>query len=142
MAPVPYPLRAAAPLAFLIAVACGAPPQATAPSASTLPPAALPDLSRSEPTVRQQITERYEALQTLRANAGTGRTELAQTYGEVGSLLLAAEYADAAEAFYLNAESIADSDVRWPYYLGHVYMAKSDATRAIAAFERARRLQP
>jgi tetratricopeptide (TPR) repeat protein len=135
-------------LIVLLSTACGgATPQQPISSNATsnttaLAPVSLPDLSRSEPTVRQQITERYEALQSLIANRAAGRTELAQSYGEVGSLLFAADYTDAAEPFYLHAESAVDSDVRWPYYLGHVYMAKSDAPRAISAFERARRLQP
>ena len=32
--------------------------------------------------------------------------------------------------------------MRWPYYLGHVYMAKAEPAKAIASFERALRLQP
>ena len=36
----------------------------------------------------------------------------------MGNLLLAADYFDAAEPFYLHAQSLAPDDMRWPYYLG------------------------
>jgi tetratricopeptide (TPR) repeat protein len=129
----------AAALAFLSITCSGGPP---APTAAPLPPASLPDLSRMEPPVQQQITGDYQALQALIAKSGTPPSDLARAYGSVGSLLLAANAKDAAESFYLRAESLAPDEVRWPYYLGHVYMAKADATRAAAAFDRARRLQP
>jgi tetratricopeptide (TPR) repeat protein len=137
----------AAVLAVVLTIACrGAAPQKSAssnhPNAGAGAPVSLPDLSRVEPIVRQQITERYQSLQSALANSGTPRAELARTYGDLGNLLLAAGLGEAAEPFYLHAESLAPSDARWPYYLGHVYMAKGDAARAIEAFERARRLQP
>ena len=60
----------------------------------------------------------------------------------MGNLLLAAEYFDAAEACYLHAQSLAPDDVRWPYYLGHVYMTKAELGKAVTSFERALRLRP
>ena len=107
-----------------------------------LPPVQPPDLSRMDPAVAAQITERYQFLQSLIGKAGTPPADLARAYGDMGNLLMAAESAAAAEAYYLSAESLAPADARWPYYLGHVYMATGDLTRSIAAFERARRLQP
>ena len=135
----------AAPVALVLHVACGAQPKESAPphhSNAATPVVSLPDLSRVEPVVRQQITERYQSLQSDLASSGTSGAELARTYGDLGSLLLAAGYNDAAELFYVHAESLAPADARWPYYLGHVYMGKVDNARAINAFERARRLQP
>ena len=67
--------------------------------------------------------------------------DLARAYGDIGNLLLAAEYFDAAEPFYLNAEALAPDEMRWPYYLGHVYMARAQPTKAIASFERVLRLR-
>jgi tetratricopeptide (TPR) repeat protein len=137
------PLRRRAlflPAALLALVACTSTPSRD--TASALPAASLPDLSRSETTVQQQVSERARALRALIAGNRSTPPELAHAYGEVGSLLLAANYIDAAEPYYLHAQALEPQEMRWPYYLGHVYMAKPDAARAIASFEQARRLRP
>jgi tetratricopeptide (TPR) repeat protein len=85
------------------------------------------------------------AYATLDAKIKTSETpaaDLANSYGEMGRLLMAAEFTVAAEPYFLNAEALASGDVRWPYYLGHVYRARGDAARSAAAFERALRLAP
>ncbi len=43
---------------------------------------------------------------------------------------MAAEYRDAAEPAFLNAEALTPNERRWPYYLAHLYKLKGDATRA------------
>ena len=96
------------------------------PSSEALPLAVLPDLSQMDKTVQQQITE------SDRTNA----------YGETGKLLMAAEYFDAAEPFYLRAQALQPGEMRWPYYLGHVYLAKAEPAKAIASFERALSIKP
>ena len=68
--------------------------------------------------------------------------ELAESYGEVGNLLFAGEYTEAAETYYLHAQALAPNDMRWPYYLGHVYRLRGDLAKSAASFERALRLQP
>ena len=50
---------------------------------------------------------------------------------------MAAEYFEAAEPYYLHAQALEPSEMRWPYYLGHVYMARAEPAKAIASFERA-----
>ncbi len=67
---------------------------------------------------------------------------LASAYGRLGSLLFAANRANAAETCYLHAQALAPGEVRWPYYLGHVYLNRPDRPKAIAAFERALQLAP
>jgi tetratricopeptide (TPR) repeat protein len=94
---------------------------------------ALPDLSRLEESVQAQLRERH-AVMVAQQNA----TE----YGEMGKLLLAAEFLDPAEAALLNAQSLAPETMTWPYYLGHLYRKKGDIPRATDAFERALRLTP
>jgi tetratricopeptide (TPR) repeat protein len=123
------------------------PQQAAAPlsaeqESNRLPPVVLPDLSRMEPSVQQQMRGRSEALASKVERPGTAPIELAEAYGEVGNLLLAAEYTEAAEAYYLHAEALAPNDMRWPYYLGHVFRLRGDLAKSAAAFERALRLQP
>ena len=42
----------------------------------------------------------------------------------MGTLLAAAEQLEAAEPCYLNAQTLAPDDARWPYYLGQLYRIK------------------
>jgi tetratricopeptide (TPR) repeat protein len=136
-------------MATLASSACrsekNAPAPSTQPATQATPllqPVSLPDLSRMDPMVVAQITERYQFLQSLIGKTATPPGDLARAYGDMGNHLMAAEATAAAEPYYLHAESLAPDDARWPYFLGHVYMAAGDLPRATAAFERARRLQP
>jgi tetratricopeptide (TPR) repeat protein len=99
-----------------------------------LRPIPLPDLSSAEASVRDQINAAHASLTSKKADGNA--------YGEMGKLLLAAEYLEAAEACFLNAEALAPSEPRWPYYLGHLYKLRAEAEKSVAAFERARRLRP
>jgi tetratricopeptide (TPR) repeat protein len=107
-----------------------------------LPQAALPDLSRMELSVQQQMRDRSAALQAKTEKPGTPSSDLAESYGELGSLLLAAEYREAAEAYYLDAQALAPNDMRWPYYLGHSYRLRGELAKSEASFARALRLSP
>jgi tetratricopeptide (TPR) repeat protein len=93
----------------------------------------LPDLSRLEESVQAQLRERHAAMVA---------TPNATEYGEMGKLLLAAEFLDPAEAALLNAQSLAPGAMTWPYYLGHLHRKRGDIPRATVAFERALRLTP
>src|SRR6266850_1952665 len=99
--------KSACALLFVLLAACSS---QQAPPSAALPPVALPDLSRVEKSVQEQIGAAYQAL--------TSKSSDAEAYGALGNLLLAAEYFDAAEPCYLHAQSIAPADPRWPYYLG------------------------
>jgi tetratricopeptide (TPR) repeat protein len=107
-----------------------------------LPPVSLPDLSRLDPAARQQIDERYQSLTSLIATAGTRPEQLAEAYGQLGNLLLAAELFEAAEPFYRHAESLQSDEFRWPYYLGHIYQSTSQPDKAVSSFTRAVKLKP
>lgn len=119
-----------ATLAFLIVLTgCRAAERATETGdGDTLPAVVLPNLSDASDTFRQQVQQRYDIAQ---------KTGDASAYGELGKLLLAAEYFDAAAPPLLHAQALAPAEFRWPYYLGHVYRQRSDWRRAAAAFERA-----
>jgi len=94
-----------------------------------------------EASVQQQIAGQFEtATRFARENASAD--VLAPVYGTLGSLLFAANRANAAETCYLHAQALAPNDARWPYYLGHVYMNRPDRPKAIAAFERTLQLEP
>src|SRR5205823_13138791 len=72
----------------------------------------------------------------------TQTVELGNAYGAMGKLLMAAEYFDAAESSYLNAQALVPTEARWPYYLGHVYRSRAEPAKSAASFERALQLQP
>jgi tetratricopeptide (TPR) repeat protein len=105
-------------------------------------PVTLPDLSRIDAPVQAQVRERYDTLRQAIDKRSTPAAELADAYGGYGLVLQASEFFDAAEPCYLNAQALAPDDVRWPYYLGHLYKSRGDTDKAEAAFKRALDLQP
>lgn len=105
-------------------------------------PIALPDVSRLATSVQAQVRERHSALQAKLENRTTPPAELGDAYGELGLILMAAEYYDTAASCYLTAQALAPSDARWPYYLGHVYRFKGDVAKAGEFFSRALDLRP
>jgi len=127
-----------------MAVACAAQAGACAPGPNqpSLRPVSVPDLSALEPAVRDQFRARYSTLVAQIARRGTAAADLGTAYGELGKLLMAASYFDPAEAAYLDAQTLAPADVRWPYYLGHLYKAKGSLEESVAAFDRALQLRP
>jgi tetratricopeptide (TPR) repeat protein len=129
-------------LLLLFAGACGS----SKPSAPAAPPPALrdvilPDLARMDPPVQAQVKQRYAALMEKK-KAGTSGDELGTAFGEYAILLQAAEYYEAAEPAYLNAQALMPSDVRWPYYLGHLYKSIGQTEKSIQSFERALQKNP
>src|SRR3984893_14939695 len=126
------------------------PPASPAQTRSTATPAdrqamrtvSLPDLSRMERPVQEQMHEAYSSLLSKRENPATPAIDLGHAYGELGNLLLAAEYLDAAEACYADAQALDPAERRWPYYLGHVYETRGDLAGAARSFERALELHP
>jgi tetratricopeptide (TPR) repeat protein len=111
------------------------------PDRATLPQISLPDLSKISPSAQSQLREGHAAL-LAKMQAGVPDIELGTAYGELGKLLMAAGYRDVAEACFQNAERVAVSDARWPYYLGHLNYASGDSPKAAASFERALQLRP
>jgi tetratricopeptide (TPR) repeat protein len=104
--------------------------------------ALLPDLSKMSDSVQKQIREAHTSLTQARENRSTAPTVLAHGYGTLGKLFMAADLAEAAEPYLLNAQTLAPSDVRWPYYLGHLNRDRGDLAAAAAFFKRALELQP
>jgi tetratricopeptide (TPR) repeat protein len=125
-----------------------APPAATGPvvlsppNGTELRPVTLPDVSQMEAAARAQVLDLAASLTSKIGRPGTPAPELASAYGELGKLLTAAEQVDAAEACYVNAQTLAPADRRWPYYLGHLYRIRGPLPKSAAAFEEALRLQP
>lgn len=112
------------------------------PNRPGLQPVPLPDVSSVEATVGEQLRERRSSLDDVIAHGGTDEARLAVAYGELGKLLMAASYFDAAEAAYTNAQTLAPADIQWPYYLGQLYKAKGTLPKSAVQFEKALQLQP
>lgn len=136
--------RLAIGVLLVLVAACGS----SKPSASTsaASPAAsreviLPDLARMDPPVQAQVKQRYATLMEKK-KAGASGDELGKAYGEYAMLLQAAEYYEAAEPAYLNAQDLMPSDARWPYYLGHLYKSIGQTAKSIQSFERALQRNP
>lgn len=107
-----------------------------------LRPVTLPEVSRMGEAVQRQMRAQVSSLRVGLAQRGVSAAELVAEYGRMGTLLMAAEQIDAAEQCYLNAQMLAPSDPRWPYYLGQLYRIKGPISNAAASFERALALQP
>jgi protein O-GlcNAc transferase len=103
-------------------------------------PVSLPDLSSADPVVQKQVRESHAAVVRL-AGERAPDDRLAAAFGELGLVLHAGEFGDAAVPAYRNAEMLAPSDPRWPYFLGRLYAAGGKPADAAAAFERSLRLK-
>jgi tetratricopeptide (TPR) repeat protein len=80
--------------------------------------------------VRAQVQDRFAALSAKTAVESTPAAERAKAYGEVGEMLLAAQYFDTAERALLNARTLAPDDPTWPYYLAHLYRQRGALEQA------------
>lgn len=140
---------------FLVAAvligACGTGEHSSVPATSAMPAPpdrkslrtiALPDLSSASSSVQSEIRQQYASLAAAIGNTTMPDADRAAAYGQMGKLLMAAEYLDAAESCLLNAQALAPAEMRWPYYLGHLKRFRNEPANAAAAFEQALRLQP
>jgi tetratricopeptide (TPR) repeat protein len=114
----------------------------TSASSAVLRPILLPDLSAAARTAQTQIRDRHAALTATLENKASTDGARGEAYGELGKLLLGAEYFDSAENCFLNAKALMPSEMRWPYYLGHVYRKEGNAAKSAEEFEQALRLNP
>ena len=136
--------RLASGVLLVLVAACGSSKPAASTSAAS--PAAsraviLPDLARMDSPVQAQVKQRYATLMEKK-KAGASGDELGKAYGEYAMLLQAAEYYEAAEPAYLNAQDLMPGDSRWPYYLGHLYKSIGQTEKSIQSFERALQRNP
>lgn len=133
--------------ALVCAIACGSPARDDAPDdgasgAAALRPVTLPPVGGMSEAVAEQMQERFAAVERERDRAPRNDRDHAQAYGELGTVLLGARYLDAAEPALINAATLDPADMRWPYYLGHLYRGKGAARDAAEQFERVLKLRP
>ena len=153
----PAPLAAVAAAAALCVaaavVACGPgeparPADETRPAPAprtdldALPPVSLPDMSSLLEPVQERLRAPFAALTDLLASGSATPRELAAAYGELGIVMMVAEYFDTAEACFLHAHAHTPADPRWPYYLAHRYRTAGEQEEAAKYFERTLALRP
>lgn len=97
----------------------------------------LPDLTGLPIPVQDQVRERFAVLEQRRARPGTPDAELGAAYGDLGLILMAAEYERPALSSFINAEALAPAAPRWPYYRGQLHVVRGEHAEAEVAFERA-----
>jgi tetratricopeptide (TPR) repeat protein len=102
----------------------------------------LPDLSRVAVSVQAQVRERHSGLQKTIQDPGATALQLGNAYGEMGKLFMAADYLDASESCFSNAQMLAPRDARWPYYLAHLHKNRGELAESAAFFEQSLRLRP
>lgn len=115
------------------------PPLTGAAALRSIPP---PDVSRYGESVRRQMREAYDAVQALAGRPDASALDRSRAYGEMGKLYLAAGDPESAEACLWNAQTLASSDARWPYYLGQRFSTEGQPARAVPFFERVLQLEP
>jgi tetratricopeptide (TPR) repeat protein len=144
-------------LAFVVLIATGCDGGRASPSsvssggssAATTPidrhslrPVSFPDVSGATPSAQKQLREANVSLDATIQNTGVSDVILGKAYGQTGTLLLAAEYRQAAEPYLLNAQALDPMEIRWPYFLAHLYRLRGESANAIVWFERSLQLQP
>jgi tetratricopeptide (TPR) repeat protein len=119
--------------ALVTTIACGRGDPSSARNAPHLQDVRPPDVAKMSAPVRAQMEARFAALTAKQARSD-GAGDLADAYGSVGELLLAARYLDAAEPALLNARELAPRDPKWPYYLAHLYRLRGALDQSAASF--------
>ncbi len=92
-----------------------------------------PSVEGAEPLVAERIREATTAVRQDPTSPAT--------WGRLGEIYDIHRIAEPALACYAEAERLAPSDWRWPYFAG-IVLRESDRTRSLAAFERAAKLEP
>lgn len=117
-------------------------PAPLAPDGRALFPVSLPDLSKMTSSVQAQLRASHASLLAKIENRQTPIPALADAYGGLGKLLMAADYPDAAAPCFFNAVTLASGDYRWPYYLAQLSRKRGEIDHAESFFEKARQIRP
>lgn len=92
--------------------------------------------------VQDQMQQQFSTLTRLIESPAAPASGLAAAYGRMGMLLQAAEYYDSAEPCLLNAQALAPAEIRWPYFLGRLYLNAGRAEESVSSFQRVIELRP
>jgi tetratricopeptide (TPR) repeat protein len=102
----------------------------------------LPDLSKLEPAVREQLSSLQNSLMAVVKNTTTTDAALSEAYGTMGEIYHAYSLFAPAHECYLNASRLAPQDFRWIYLLAKLDQLDGRFAEAISRFQVAGRLRP
>ncbi len=126
-----------------------APSGILADSLETLPedragllPVALPNLAGQPEDISRVLVEVRAQVDVLLQSGAAGEAELADAYGDLGSLYQTHQLGQAAERCLENAVQLAPGSFRWAYYLAWVTLQSGRNELALQRFETARKLDP
>jgi len=105
-------------------------------------PVGEPDLSRLPGSLRTQVQEYYSELSDRLGDDALSAEELSGAYGDVGLILMAAEYENVAFDSLSNAYLLKPNEPKWPYYLGQFHLLRGEHSKAADFFSEAHELQP
>jgi tetratricopeptide (TPR) repeat protein len=137
------------PLALIFAFGSEVRPQATAQNENILPPPKpdlvpvhLPDLTKLEADVREQLTSLQNSLSATVKNLTTSDATLAEAYGTMGEIYQAYALVGPAQECYLNASLLSAKDFRWIYLLGKLDQQEGRVDEAVRRYLIGRALRP
>ena len=110
--------------------------------AEALQPVALPAVGHLHSAVQLQLGEAYRSLLAVARGPEAAPHARAEAFGQLGVLFTAAEFLRQAERCFRNAELLASTEFKWPYYLAHVLRRMGDLGGAAERFGRALELRP
>ena len=85
------------------------------PTGRDLQPVLLPDFSVMAESVREQMHVQLALVRSAIEDGSQSSATLGVAYGDMGNLLLAASFFEAAGICYGNAQTLLPDDRRWPY---------------------------
>ena len=124
------------------AEAAAGPPALGGREPQVLQTVSLPDVAHLHPAVRQQLGAAYRSLLAVAHDPAAAQHARAEAFGELGKLFMAADFLQHAERCLGNAQVLAPTEFRWPYYLAHAWRRMGDFERAAERLERALELRP
>ena len=111
------------------------------PPRKGLVPLHLPDLTKLEEGVREQIAKLQDSLAAIVKDPKTSDAALSDAYGKLGQLYHAYSLSSPARDSYFNANRLSPTDFRWVYLLAKLDQQDGRFDEAISKFRIARTLR-
>ena len=129
-------------VAIRVAAQPGSSSTLPSPSRYKLVPVHLPDTTKLEPEVRDQLNSLQASLSAVLKDPSASQSTLAEAYGAVGQTYHAYMLTLPAGECYVNASLLEPKDFRWVYLLGRIAQREDLVDPAISQLVAARALRP